>query len=284
MDRLGAGYEALSAANPRLVYCAITGYGQDGPYRDRAGHDINYTGYAGVLHNMGPPDEVPLLPSVQIGDFAGGMAAALGLVAGLRKAAETGRGEMVDISMLDVVASWSGVLMAWQLATGDVPPRGGMPLAGGLACYRVYQASDGRFLAVGALEPQFWRTLCEQLGVPELVDEQYADDQEELAGRLQAILATRPRDDWVTELAHVDACVGPVNDIGESMVDPQFTHRELVATVDGVAVGPGPAVKTPSTRGALTAAPELGQHTEEALVDAGFRREDLDRLRSSGAI
>ena len=285
MERLGVGYEVLSEENPRLVYCAITGYGQSGPYRDRAGHDINYMGYAGVLHNMGPPDDVPLLPPVQVGDFAGGMAAALGLVAALREAVATGVGRLVDVSMLDVVASWAGVLMAWHLATGDIPPRGRMPLAGGLACYRAYRASDSRFLAVGALEPQFWRTLCERLGVPELVDEQYADDQERLAARLQEIFATRPRDEWVADLADSDSCVGPVNDIAEAMADPQVTHRGLVATVGGWAVGPGPAIKAPTPEeGALSPAPGLGQHTDEVLLAAGFTGQELATLRASGAI
>jgi len=283
MDRLGVGYETLSAENPRLVYCALTGYGQDGPYRDRAGHDINYTGYAGVLHNMGPADGTPTLPSVQVGDFAGGMAAALAVVACLREAAATGRGRFVDVSMLDVVASWTGVLMSWHLATGEVPPRAEMPLAGGLACYRVYRAADGRFLAVGALEPQFWRNLCERLGLPDLVDQQYADDQENLAARLQEVFATRPRDAWVADLGGIDACVGPVNDVAEATTDPQVVHRELVARVGGRPVGPGPAVKVSGNAGGvLREAPQLGEHTEEVLMAAGFEAQEVQRLRASG--
>jgi crotonobetainyl-CoA:carnitine CoA-transferase CaiB-like acyl-CoA transferase len=285
MDRLGVGYQALSSEHPGLVYCALTGYGQDGPYRDRAGHDINYTGYAGVLHNMGPPDGPPELPSVQVGDFAGGMAAALGMVACLRDAAATGRGRFVDVSMLDVVASWAGVLMSWHLATGEVPPRGRMPLAGGLACYRVYRAGDGRFLAVGALEPQFWRTLCERLELRDLIDEQYADDQEKVAARLEETFATRSRDEWVAELAGLDACVGPVNDVAEALSDAQFLHRELVARVGGSPVGPGPAIKVPgNVPGALREAPGLGEHTDDVLRSAGFRAEEVERLRASGAV
>ncbi|HEV3473898.1 MAG TPA: CaiB/BaiF CoA-transferase family protein [Actinomycetota bacterium] len=285
MDRLGVGHDSLADANPRLVYCALTGYGQDGPYRDRAGHDINYTGYAGVLHNMGPPDGPPLLPSVQVGDFAGGMAAAIGIVACLREAAASGRGRFVDVSMLDVVASWAGVLMGWHLATGEVPPRGGMPLAGGMACYRVYRTGDGRFLAVGALEPQFWRTLCERLDLADLVDEQYAEDQEKVAARLQEVFATRSRDEWVAELAEVDACVGPVNDIGEAMADPQVAHRGLVASVAGSPVGPGPAIRFAGDgSGALRPAPKLGQHTDEVLRAAGFEAQEVERLRASGAV
>jgi crotonobetainyl-CoA:carnitine CoA-transferase CaiB-like acyl-CoA transferase len=173
MDRLGVGYDALRSDNERLVYCAITGYGQDGPYRDRVGHDINYIGYSGLLHATGLPGGPPVLPAVQVGDFGGGMAAALGTVAAVGEARRTGRGRFVDVSMLDVVTSWMGVLMSWYLATGEVPPRGGMPLSGGLACYRVYRTSDGKHLAVGALEPRFWKALCDALEIPELVDRHF---------------------------------------------------------------------------------------------------------------
>ncbi|HKX26040.1 MAG TPA: CaiB/BaiF CoA-transferase family protein, partial [Actinomycetota bacterium] len=163
LERLGGGYEALSAENPRLVYCALTGYGQDGPYRDRAGHDVDYIGLAGILEATGPADGPPVLPAVQVGDFGGGMAAAVAVVAGLREAAVTGHGRVLDVSMLDVAVSWTAVSMSWYLAAGQVPARGAMPLTGGLACYRAYRCADGRYLAVGALEPQFWRELCERL-------------------------------------------------------------------------------------------------------------------------
>jgi crotonobetainyl-CoA:carnitine CoA-transferase CaiB-like acyl-CoA transferase len=287
MARLGVGYEGLVEENPRLVYCALTGYGQDGPYRDRAGHDINYTGYTGVLHATGVPDGPPVLPSVQVGDFGGGMAGAIGVLACLEEARRTGRGRLVDVSMMDVAASWGAVLMSWYLSTGVPPERGGMPLSGGLACYRVYRAGDGRYLAVGALEPRFWRTLCEHLGVPELVEEQFAppERQEEIGGRLQDAFSGRDRDEWLTELADLETCVGPVNDMAEAMADPQFAHRGLLADSGGRRVGPGPAVKVSGqARGRLKPAPALGEHTEEVLSELGMSREEIEELRSSGAI
>ncbi len=285
LDRLGVGYEALARTNPRLVYCAITGYGQDGPYRDRPGHDINYIGYAGLLHAAGPPDDAPVLPPVQVGDFAGGMAAALGTAACVAEAARTGRGRFVDVSMLDVVASWLGVVMGWYLGSGDVPPRGGMPLTGGLACYRVYRAGDGKYLAVGALEPRFWRVLCDALDVPDLVDRQYGppDEQVEVAARLQAVLETRARDEWVEALGDLEACVGPVNDVAEALADPQVVHRRLVASIGGRQVGPGPALKLSGRGPELGRAPRLGEHTEEVLRGAGLTAEEIAELRSRGA-
>lgn len=286
MERLGAGQTALAEANPRLVYCALTGYGQDGPYRDRAGHDINYTGSTGVLHATGVAGGPPVLPSVQVGDFGGGMAAAVGILAGLREAAATGTGCLVDVSMFDVVASWGAVLSSWFLATGAIPERGRMPLSGGLACYRVYETGDGKYLAVGALEPQFWRALCEQLEVPELIDAHLdPSSQEEIATRLAGIFATRSRDEWVRELADLDACVGPVNDVSEALSDPHAIHRRVVATVDGSIVGPGPAIKVSGHDvGALRPAPGLGEHTEEILGSLGLSPEEISALRTASVL
>jgi alpha-methylacyl-CoA racemase len=285
MARLGLGHGSMAEENPRLVYCAITGYGQQGPYRDRAGHDIDYLAYAGILDATGAPDGPPVLPSVQIGDFGGGMAAAVGLLAGLRQAAANGEGRFVDVSMLDVAVSWTGVLMSWFLATGAVPGRGAMPLTGGLACYRTYRCADGRFLAVGALEPQFWRTLCVRLGVPELIDEHLApaDRQVFVAGRLAAVFGSRPRDEWVRMLADLETCVAPVNDAAEAVGDPQVRHRGMVAEVEGRPVGPGPAIKAGGPA-ALRPAPTLGEHTGEVLAEAGYSNNEIADLRRRGAV
>ena len=173
MDRLGVGFESLSADNPALIYCAITGYGQDGPYRDLPGHDINYIGYGGILAMSADRDGDPVLPGVQIGDLGGGMLGAIGILAALVERASTGRGRFVDASMLDGVVSWLSVHAAAFLATNEAPAAGHGPLTGGLACYRVYRTADGRSLTVGALEPRFWRTLCEALDCSDLIDDQF---------------------------------------------------------------------------------------------------------------
>lgn len=287
MDRLGVGYESLADVNPLLVYCSLTGYGQDGPYRHRVGHDINYTGYSGLLHNTGLREGPPTLSSVQVGDFGGAMAAAIGMLACLHEAARSRRGRFVDVSMLDVTVSWTGVLMSWYLATNEVPPRGGMPLGGGLACYRVYRAGDGRYVAVGALEPRFWRALCEAVGAPELIEEQFGppDRQEVVAERLQGLFEARPRDAWVETLAGLEACVSPVNDIAETLMDPQVAHRGLIADVDGERVGPGPALKFSGHRArALARAPRLGEHTDDVLKGLGVSDAEIDGLRARGVI
>jgi len=278
MDRLGVGYEALSAENPKLAWCSISGYGQDGPYRDHVGHDLNYLGYAGVLHAAGPPDGAPWPPPVQPADLAAGMAGALGVVSSLMDAERTGRGRFVDASIFDAAVSWGAIAMAWLLGTGSPPPRGGAMLTGGLACYRVYRTADGGLLSVAALEERFWGNLCQALEAPELV-EGHLDpaEQDRLAGRLDEIFATRPRDEWVERLAGLETCVGPVLDMAEAMEDPQVRHRGL-AEVDGEVVGPGLTVRVSETEPALRPAPGLGEHTEEVLLEAGLNEEEVAAL------
>ena len=283
MARLGAAYATLAEVNPRLVYCALTGYGQDGPYRGRAGHDIDYIGYAGILGASLDRGGAPVLPAIQVGDFGGGMAAAFGIAAGLRETAVMGRGRFVDVAMLDVAVSWTAVPLASTLGTGTVPVKDA--LSGGLACYRTYRCADGRHVAVGALEPKFWRKLCECLGVPDLVDQHMAlpPEQERVAARLADVFIRRPRDEWVAELGDVEACVAPVNDVAEASRDSQVRSRDMVVEVDGRPVGPGAVVKAGHPPAARPA-PGLGEHTEEVLGEAGFSEAEVEDLRAQGVV
>ncbi|HEX2089063.1 MAG TPA: CaiB/BaiF CoA-transferase family protein [Actinomycetota bacterium] len=288
MARLGVGYEALSEANPQLVYCAITGYGQDGPYRDLVGHDINYLGYGGVLSMTGAPGGPPVVPGVQVGDLGGGgMLAAVGILAALLDRPRSRQGRFIDTSMLDGVVSWLSIHAGEYLATGMAPERGMASLTGGYACYRVYRAGDGGYLTVGALEPQFWEALCNRLRCPELIPDQYAapERQAEMGDRLQEIFATRNRAEWLDEFRDVPSCVGPVNDLGEALADPQVRHRGMVAEIDGQPVGPGPPLKMsglPQT--ALKPAPRLGEHTGDVLAALGVDGAGMDALRADGTV
>jgi len=291
MDRLGVGYERLAEENPGIVYCAITGYGQDGPYKDRAGHDANYLGFAGVLGIIGPRDGDPVVAGVQIADVGGGgMMAAVGILAALHDRERTGRGRFLDISMMDGAVSWLGMHAAGFFIDGVPPKRGQMRLSGQLACYRVYRCADGKHVTVGALEPQFWAALCKALGVPELIERQMAppEEQETIGARVQEILLTRTRDEWVRELADLEACFGPVNDLAEAFADPQVVARGMrteVPTPDGPASVVANPIKTVGEKQEpLGAPPGFGEHTDEVLTAAGFSSEEIAELRSAGAV
>ena len=288
MDRLGVGREVLAAVNPGLVFCSITGYGQDGPYRSRAGHDLNYIGYSGALGVTGEEDGPPVIPSLQMGDLGGGgMAAAIGVLAALWERHRTGRGRLVDTAMLDGVVSWLSIHAGASFATGEDPGRGSMPLAGGYACYRVYRCSDGEYLTVAALEPQFWRVVCERLGVPDLEHEQFAPPprQRAMAAKLQEVFGTRTRAQWLAELEEADACVGPVNGFEEAFSDPQIRHRGMIAEVDGRPVGvASPFVFDGGRTIVSSPAPGLGEHTDEVLEWVGLPQADIERLRRSGVV
>ncbi|HJP64813.1 MAG TPA: CaiB/BaiF CoA-transferase family protein [Actinomycetota bacterium] len=292
MARLGAGYESLAARNPALVYCAITGYGQDGPYAQLAGHDINYLGYAGVLSMSGPVGSEPVLSGVQIADIGGGgLLGAVGILAALVERRATGRGRFVDTGMIDGAFAWLSIHLGTHLGGFDTAQIRG--LTGDLACYRVYRAGDGKYLTVGALENQFWQALCDRLEVPELIADQYGppERQREVAARLQEIFDTKPRDEWVERFADVPACVGPVNDLNEAMADPQVVARRMVAEVDGAPVGASSPIKFvepdagPVAPANLRSSPELGEHTEDVLGELlGLQPDELEALRADGTI
>lgn len=291
MDRLGVGWEVLSQDNPRLVYAAISGYGADGPYADRAGHDINYLGYAGALSFSGHPDTGPWQPGLQIGDLGGGaLMAVVGVLTALHARERTGLGQYCDVSMTDGVLSWL-TLAAGAFAATGVPPRlGAEVLNGGYACYGVYRCADDRYVTVGALEPQFFVALCAALGLDELVP-WHLDParQRELRDRLAAVFVTRTRDEWLAVLVPGDCCVGPVNDVAEAFADPQVRARGMVAEqplADGtpfLRVGVVPRLSATPGRAGGVASP-LGADTDDVLAALGYDAGAVADLRAAGAV
>src|SRR5215470_12359602 len=233
--RLGVDYPTLSRVNPRLVYCSISGYGQDGPYRDRVGHDVNYLGFAGVIGLTGTAGGPPAIPGVQIADIGGGaLMAAVGILAALWAREETGRGQMVDIAMMDGSVAWQVVNVFRYLLEREEPAHGDTLLTGRHPCYAIYETRDGRHVTVGALEPHFWRTLCERLGLPGFVEQQFAEGEarEEMFRRIRDRFRERTMAEWVAELADLEICFGPVATLSEMMRDPQVRHRGMVLEVD----------------------------------------------------
>jgi crotonobetainyl-CoA:carnitine CoA-transferase CaiB-like acyl-CoA transferase len=290
--RLGVDYETLSELNPRLVYCSISGYGQDGPYRDRVGHDVNYLGFAGVIGLTGVAGSAPAIPGVQIADIGGGaLMAAVGILAALWAREDTGRGQFVDIAMLDGSVAWQVVHVMRWLADRQEPRHGDTLLTGHHPCYAIYETRDGRHVTVGALEPHFWRTLCERLGMPEYVEKQFVEgpEREAMFRRLRDTFHERTMAEWVEMLADLDICFGPVATVAEMMQDPQIRHRGMVVEVEGGKgrrfTTLGNPVKLTATPPTLrTPAPELGEHTDAVLASLGYSTSEIAELRGRGVV
>ena len=287
MARLGAGYEAVRALNPRIVYASITGYGQTGPLRERAGHDINYIGHAGVLDQNGPAGGPPVVPNFQIGDLLGGaLTAVIGILAALMQARSTGRGRHVDVAMTDAVLAHSVLPLVSVLAAGRAEPRGAGLLSGGVPCYGVYPTRDGRYLAVGALEVKFWRTLCAALGRPDLVPLQLARGEDGARARreIEAVFLGRSQREWTELFDPLDCCVSPVLTPEESLASEQARARGLgwrggEAPRVGLPLGlTDPAADPPRP------APAAGADTDAILREAGYGAERIAALRACAAV
>lgn len=278
-ERWGLGYAALSALNPRLVYCSLSGYGQDGPYAERAGHDLNYMALGGLLALNGAAGGPPIPPGVQIADLAGGMLAAVAILGALVGRGRTGQGVYLDVSMLDAAVSWVAPFAgAAFLRTGQNPQRGEMTLSGGLPCYTVYAAADGKYLALSALEPHFWTAFCNALGRPDLTTRQF---DVSLTSELAALFATRTRADWLAALGPADACIEPVNEMSEVARDPQVRHRGLIVETETPAAnGAGFAFGSPFRFAGVQPrpAPRLGEHTQTVLSQAGLNDDEIREL------
>jgi crotonobetainyl-CoA:carnitine CoA-transferase CaiB-like acyl-CoA transferase len=292
MERLGLGWESLRALNPRLVYCAISGYGQDGPYRDVVGHDVNYLGVAGALSVTGPRGGAPLVPGVQVADLGGGaLFAAFAITAALHHRRESGEGQLIDVSMTDGVVSWMVPYFGVCFGEGRLPARGEERLNGGWVCYGVYEAADGGHVTLGALEPQFWRNFCRLVGREDLVALQHADGdaRARVEDELRALFRTRSRDEWVRLLHEADVCAGPVLGLDEVPRHPQIAHRGLFATMRHPTLGDIPQIAFPVKLSETPARmerppPALGEHTDEILGSLGYDEAAIAVLRGDGSV
>lgn len=285
VDRLGVGYETIKEINPKIVYCSLTGFGQDGPQSRDPGHDLNYAARAGITSITGPADGVPTLPGVQIADLGGGaFFSVAGILAALYRAATTGEGDYIDISMTDGAFAWTSIWMGDHFATGEDPEAGKMMLNGDSPCYQVYECSDGKFITVAAVEDQFFAEVCEVIGRPELMDTQFKTDQIPM---WREIFLEKPRDEWLGMFAGHDVCVGPVNTFSEATADPQLNHREMIVDLDHETAGTfkqiGSPVKLREHPAQIrTPSPRLGQHTHEYLEDAGLSEGEIRELLTDG--
>jgi crotonobetainyl-CoA:carnitine CoA-transferase CaiB-like acyl-CoA transferase len=288
MDRLGVGYERLSQENPGLVYCAVTGYGQDGPYTARSGHDMNYLGLNGLLGLTGEAGGPPVQSAGQIADLGGGaLTAAFGILAALRERERSGLGQLVDVSMLDGSLAWLALVAAKHLCDGETPARGDLELAGGLICYRPYACSDG-WVTLGALEPKFWQAWCRGVGREDLVERQFERPGSDAHAEVERIFLERSRAEWHAFAEEHDCCLEPVLDLHEALDSELVRAREMVVELDqpgadGVRLL-GVPVKLSRTPGAPAGpGPALGEHTRDVLVGLGYGEEEIDSLLRSGA-
>jgi alpha-methylacyl-CoA racemase len=288
LDRLGCGYEALREANPGIVYCAITGYGQTGPHTQRAGHDMNYLGLNGLLGLTGEPGGRPIQSAGQIADLGGGaMMAAFGVLAALRERERSGEGQLVDVSMTDGALSWLAMVAAQYLCDGQLPERGRGSLTGGFACYLPYEAADG-WVTCGALEPKFWRNFCEGVGRPELIEKQFVAPGTDAWKEIATIFKARTREEWRAFNDEHDAMIEPVLDLDEALGSELVKAREMVIEMEQPELGPvrllGAPVKFSRTPAEPTRpAPALGQHTQDVLREAGLGEDEVADLIDSGA-
>lgn len=273
MQRLGFDYESLKMINPKLVYCSISGYGQDGPYRERGGHDINYMAIAGALGLNGLAGEAPSIPGIQIADLAGGsMQSVMGILLALMARDKSGVGQFVDVSMMDGAFSMMQVPLSVYFATGQVPERGSDTLSGKFACYNIYETSDGRHLSLGALELKFWVNTCQTLGREDLIALHRAsgESQEKCIAEVREIFKTKTAHEWLEIFASTDACLMLINNVSEAVNDPQVIQRGLVIEIDHPKAGklkqianPVKLSETPAE--AFLPPPGLGEHNEEIV-------------------
>jgi alpha-methylacyl-CoA racemase len=285
---LGVDYEAVRNVNHRIVYCALSGYGQTGPRARAPGHDINYLGYAGALTYSGERGGAPALCNLQIADLLGGAAsAAIAILAALFAAARSGYGRYIDVAMADAVLAHQIFLLGTLEDRGAVAPRGEDLLTGGVPCYGVYATSDGRWLAVGALEPKFWRALCDALARPDLVPLQFATGGAGDAARaaLAKVFAHTTLADWRARLEPIDCCVTPILTFEEALADPQFIARAMcVGRPDGSRQLAPPFKLAPPAFEVVRDAPAQGEHTDDVLRGAGYSADAIEALVREGAV
>ncbi len=289
--RLGIDYDALRPRNPRLIYCAVTGFGQTGPFKNYVGHDLNYVATAGALSLMGPENGLPAIPWNWLADYAGGgMHAAIGVLAALVARSQSGRGQYVDIAMLDGVMLLLAQALSAHFTSGRVPRRGSTPMDGAAPPYNRYYTKDGKIITIASMEPWFYANLCHALNCDEyLADQNNKEKWPAIHARFTQLFTTRTRDEWFDHLSKSDICVGKMLTLDELEHDPQIKARNMIVEVEtpsGEKVKQvGIAMKFSETPGSIrSVAPTTGQHTEAILADLGYTPEDVIRWRADGAI
>ncbi len=284
-DKLGLGYPVLLEQNPKLIICALTGYGQSGPYRNDAGHDLNYLARAGLLGLQGPAGGPPQVPAMQIADIGGALWSVIAILAAVREREQTGIGKVIDIAMLEATLGFASLAWAQLLQEGSAL-RGAETLSGGLAIYNVYETKDDRFVALGALEPKFWFKFAEAVGLEaDMSAVMPGPHQEALKQKLRSLFRGRTRDEWTQFAKEVDCCLTAVVEPSEWGKDEHLAARRLLIDVPTHA-GPHRQLRTPVTPDLMThqPPPRRGEHTRFILMEAGLSAAEVDALYAHGVV
>jgi len=291
VDRLGIGYETVQKVNPKIIYCSITGYGQDGPFRERAGHDANYLSYAGVLDLIGEADRPPSIPGVPIADIAGGsMNAAIGILLALFARQNTGKGQYIDISMTDGMVAFLPTALFFRQLTGQEPARADGLFSHRYACYNTYETADGQFLSIGAVENRFWQQLCDLLGLSDYAVLQYDDQRRlEILNSMRHAFKQKTLNEWNAFFGDKDVCWGRVQSLSEVLEDPLFRQREMVVEIEGndgkTSKTLGVPVKLSDTPGAVRTPPvDFGESTPKILRELGYSEKDIRAFEKTGVV
>ncbi|MDI6756010.1 MAG: CaiB/BaiF CoA-transferase family protein [Thermodesulfobacteriota bacterium] len=291
-ERLGIDYERMKEINERLIYCSVTGYGQDGPYKDMVGHDINYLSFGGVLGLTGEPGRKPVIPPIQVADMAaGGMYAALGIMAALIARQKTGKGQYIDISMLDGIVAMLPFLVSLLWGQNITPQKSDTILSGRYPCYQVYETKDGEYISLGALEHRFWVALCQKFKREDYIQHQYAEGEkrQEIFIFLRAIFKSKTREEWMEELKDLDICFGKVLHLDEALHDPQVKQRKMVLEFSDPQKGNmkilASPIKLSATPPDIRLAPaRFGEHTVDVLKELGYEELEIEGLKREGVI
>jgi crotonobetainyl-CoA:carnitine CoA-transferase CaiB-like acyl-CoA transferase len=292
MDRLGIGYQELKSRNPRIIFCSLSGYGQDGPYKERSGHDINYIGLGGILELTGSRDSDPIIPGTQIADIGGGaMMAALAILAAIVHRQKTGEGQYLDVAMHDGVISWLSIHAGRYFMDKELPKRGEMHLSGRYACYQVYPTKDGRHISLGALEPKFWRNFCKAIGREDLILKQFIEGEErvQIIEEIRKLIKTKTQKEWIEIFKDTDACLEPILTLEEVFQHPHVLHRKMVMEYEHPAEGKIRQIGNPIKSSQFpfeirTPSPAWGEHTMEVLKAIGYSEEEINHFKEVKAI
>ncbi|MBT8357599.1 MAG: CoA transferase [Deltaproteobacteria bacterium] len=286
VQRLGVDYDTVSKTNKKIIYCSISGYGQTGSYRDRAGHDVNYLGRSGALDLIGQANHPPSIPGIQVADIAGGgMNATIGILMALFAREKTGKGQHIDISMTDGLVGFMPSAFFLKQISGQFPTRSYSILSHKYACYNTYETADGRFISVGSLENRFWKNLCEFLGAPQYIPLQFDDNRrEEMIDFLKTAFSKKTYAQWKKDLAGIDACCEPIQNLKEVLKDPLFRERKMIIEVVGKdgkkSLVIGIPVKLSETPGSIRTSPvAFGENTETILKELGYSGKQIKNLQ-----